>query len=278
MDTAPALTGAYRGKIYEKGNQNESLLLTATQLCSSFFSQRDILYLRGCNKKINEIVHTQLSEKNKLKLFKNALERNEAKKVEYYIQEFNIDVNSGCIEERDNFFGRNYIRYIIPLIFILEVASNTNINPIETIEVLLKAGADTNDLYNLYNIIYNSPYYLCELFDLLIKYNLNINRRELYTFLDLSIRTSNIDFFNFLLEKGVDKEIKNYRGDTSYNYCASFDLITESNYRKNPIKDYYNMLKIRHQMLNTLIKDKSLFTKIKLNSMFYFYSLINMIL
>ena len=228
MDEKPAGMGKYRGKIVEDGKLKECLLLNATQLCSSFFSEKDILRLRHTNKRIENTVESQVWPEKNMDIFKKSIENGKIHALERCVKEYGLDINSHCIVE--NPFGHTY-HYYTPLFKTLEkeiykLYNDTNkAVSLELIKELLRLGANPNTfnepLYKekqyinpLPRIIEKNPTNLFELFDELIKHGLNINNIYTYcdvyeyTFLHKAIQNLNIELFNYFLEKGADKELR----------------------------------------------------------------------
>jgi ankyrin repeat protein len=266
MEIQKAARGQYAGKIWDEKPDMASLLLNATQLNNTFFSEKHILEMRKINRVLNKVITTQIpTTDSQGRILHKYITENNHNKLKEYIELFNFDVNTYTSQKNYNGDFREYITSLLRVA--IQIKAST-----EVFRVLLDKKAN---LYNPKSYIYTDEsivngiraeeniYYFFinnlpnkyELMELFLEYGCwDINRKigVGYTFTPLHFAISNYDseLVKYLLSKGADKDKENSRGFTAYQMVTEYIEI----FKRNPLEignhtlHYNNGLRMRDYM------------------------------
>jgi hypothetical protein len=259
MDLVKAARGHCAGKIWDEKASIESLLLNATQLENTFFSEKHILELRKTNRLFNKVVTKQIPTINRQgHLLRRCIISNNHIKLKEYIELFNFDVNTyilcrGRYEESSELllYVAFYSRASIEVFRILLDKKANLYNPKSYIykdESIVNGIRAEENIYYFFIINLPNKYELMELF---LEYGCwDINRKigEEYKFTPLHFAISNYDseLVKFLLSKGADKHKENSNGITPYQMVI--ECIEAHDKNTNRILHYNKILKMREYM------------------------------
>jgi hypothetical protein len=237
METQKAARGNYAGKIWDRECNIESLLLNATQLENSLFSEKHVVSMRALSKELNNVVISQIGTKDKQgQILLKYIKENNHSKLKEYIARFNFDINSNKII----YNGESRFKPNILIMFAIEFKASTDI-----FRVLINNEINLN-IYEgiLEYLLYKDLENEYEIMKLFIENGCwDINKESLIYFktcpatpLHYAIHIYNYRLIKFLLDNGADKNIESLYGVTPLNMIKKNAYITDDDLEK--IKKY----------------------------------------
>jgi hypothetical protein len=247
MYSVKAARGHYAGKIWDEKADIQSLLLNATQLENSYFSEKHILEMRKISKELNKVVTKQIPTINRQgHLLRRCIMSNKHIKLKEYIELFNFDVNT-YIHCRGRYGESSELLLFVALysrastdIFRLLINKSTNVYQpatpthiqTEIIQLFL-----INNIPNRYEIL--------KLFVESGCWDIN---RGLGTSkgspLHVAVHNCLPEMVQFLMENGADKHYKSSVDTNSPDTKSPLEIVKYKLERLSKNKDsYYNALK-----------------------------------